>query len=35
MKPKLIYAGVFLAGVVFAGMVRKLPVIGSKIPALG
>lgn len=34
MKTKLIYAGVFLAGVVLAATVRKLPFVGAKIPSV-
>lgn len=33
-KQALIYALVFLAGVVLAGKVRTLPVVGSKIPTV-
>jgi hypothetical protein len=33
-KQHLIIAGAFLAGVVLAGRVRQLPVVGSKIPAV-
>lgn len=33
-KQHLIYAGVFLAGVILAGKVRSLPVVGSKIPVV-
>lgn len=33
-KQHLIYLGVFLAGVVLAGKVRSLPVVGSKIPSV-
>jgi len=33
-KQHLVYVGVFLAGVVLAGRVRSLPVVGAKIPAL-
>lgn len=31
-KQALIYAGIFLLGVVLATRVRALPVVGSKIP---
>lgn len=33
-KTHLIYLAVFLAGVVLAGKVRSLPVVGSKLPSL-
>jgi hypothetical protein len=32
-KKWLIYAGIFLLGVILAPQARKLPVIGPKIPA--
>lgn len=34
-KQTLIYVGVFFGGVILAGKVRTLPVIGSKIPTVG
>jgi hypothetical protein len=33
-KQALIYVGIFLLGVVLAGKVRTLPVVGSKIPSV-
>jgi hypothetical protein len=33
-KKWLIYAAIFVAGVVFADKVRTLPVVGSKIPRI-
>jgi hypothetical protein len=33
-KSHLIYVAVFLAGVILAGKVRALPVVGSKIPTV-
>lgn len=33
-KKWLIYAALVLAGVVFSGKIRALPVVGSKIPTI-
>lgn len=33
-KTHLMYLAIFVAGVVLAGRVRSLPVVGSKLPAL-